>query len=248
MYFTYDGTLFGFLTVVFTAYEQHITPYAITKEGDAQPALFADARYIPGDSPKAERVAVGIGRISETALDSVVLAFYSGQSGRELIIYRFLQKLFEHKSGALTMHADADCSDLLKLAGKVMHEAHMYKGYVRFRETASGVFYAPIEPDNDLLMLEDFRSHFCERYNNQPFIIHDIRHKRMLVYDGAPYVIAAPDKTEITYSDDELLIRRLWRVYHSSISIASRASSKRQTGFLPKKHRRLMPEFFDDSE
>lgn len=61
-------------------------------------------------------------------------------------------------------------------------EIEHLKGFIRFRETAAGVYYAACAPDNDIL--PQLARHFIGRLAC-PFILHDIARAYALCYNGA---------------------------------------------------------------
>jgi probable DNA metabolism protein len=241
----YDGTFDGYLTAVFTLYEKKISADGVMNiipqtDTAYQPDLFDETQRILTDEIKAERVKRGITKISAEAADEVLHAFCHSAPERGRIIYRYLRLLFAGGAETLTMHAHPDRAAFAALALAVAHERHQYKGFTHFRETESGVFYAPIAPAYDILLLDDFTAHFCGRFNSQPFVIHDAAHGRMLVYDGAPRLIPAPPAISVGLSAAETEIFGIWKTYRAAAEIGERRSAKRQNRVLPKRHRKFM--------
>ena len=82
------------------------------------------------------------------------------------------------------------------------------------------------------------------QYNMQKLILHDVRRKKLIYYDGAVcHKLLAPDGVDITLSADEVAVRKLWKQYHTTASIESRKNPRLQNNFLPKKYRFFMHEF-----
>jgi len=249
MLITYDGTITGLMTAIFEIYGQKLQPDGLyAGQSVMQPSLTGEIRFIETDPEKARRVIAGAGKFGAGVLAEICAVFASAKPDKDMIILNFLRVLFVKGRAALTMHADKACSDFNYTARRVFGEAHHYKGFLRFSETENGVWYAEMEPENDLLLIDDFREHFADRYNDMPFLIRDRRHKRMMVYDGEGYLADSPDDLDVRYSSRELLIRGVWREFISAIAIKERKSDKRQMNFLPLRHRKTMTEFYVDTK
>ena len=115
------------------------------------------------------------------------------------------------------------------------------KGFVRFRESASGALYAPLSPDNDIVDL--LARHFAKRLPESPFVLHDVKRKKAAVWDGEHLFLAPLQQAEVMLSADEEGWQKLWKTYFSAVNIPSRERIKQQNGYLPKRYRKFMTEF-----
>ncbi|HEY8424079.1 MAG TPA: TIGR03915 family putative DNA repair protein [Clostridia bacterium] len=245
MIFVYDGSIEGFFTAVFEAYRLGVEPVAIhSSQKDFQTSLLYQTLSIETDFVKAEKVKTAVKRISYNALDNIYTAFRHCDSDKDLAIFRFMKLLFNKKSEALNMQAHPDVVAFNNLVYAVSHEIHRMHGFVRFRQTEYGVFYAPISPDHDIL--DAIAEHFIQRYKGTPFCIHDVSREKMLVYDGVICRIAPASKVQIALSEEEQAFQSAWRDYYDSVNIKKRKNLKLQRQFLPKRYRKFMPEFFSD--
>ena len=238
----FDGSLEGFLCVIFDRFYNKRAFDCVCPENEYQQALGAEYVYIDTDYEKANRVMAGIGKkISPDAQETVWRCFLSGDERKYMALYKYI--LLGFRVGAeVDSHLQDDAVLLThKLAAHVGKEAHLLKGFCRFAQTATGVFYAPITPVNYPLQI--LAEHFKKRLGNQAWIIHDKRHGLAAVYDGNDYVIKdVPKRADVILADDELY-QELWRVFHNAIGIEARKNSKLQRQMLPLRYRENMTEF-----
>ena len=115
---------------------------------------------------------------------------------------------------------------------------------MRFKETESGVLYAPYSPDNDITAL--LMPHFMKRLPYRPFVIHDLKRKTVGISDGRTFRMVKTDAlAEITLSKDEKEYENLFKSYFKSITIKERKNLKQQDNFLPKRYRKHLPETYE---
>ncbi|MCL2356310.1 MAG: TIGR03915 family putative DNA repair protein [Defluviitaleaceae bacterium] len=242
MLITFDGTFDGFLSVVYAVYYEKLEPVSIQIDGTEQLSL-ADLRRIETDSEKSARVFNAVRtKISPEAALRVYYAFLSSAENRFLSILKYIQLGFSvghmvdsrlHESFVRDVH------DFYKNVGR---EAHLLHGFCRFAETQQGVFYCPVTPKNDVLVL--LAEHFVERLMNQAWVIHDKRRKKAAIYDGKSYVVAeVPAGAEFSYADGELETQELWVQFFNALAITERKNKKLQRQLLPFHFRGNMTEF-----
>lgn len=148
---------------------------------------------------------------------------------------------------AVTGHlADPVVSLVDRWSRKILREYHRYLGLIRFRQLSDGVFYAPIEPDGNLLPL--LPAHFLDRFPDQRWIIHDVKRGTALLYDGKTIemvqILETPEHSDgdKLFSSEENLYTRLWRRYYDSIGIENRRNLRLRMQFMPKKTWKYLPE------
>ena len=84
----YDGSFNGYLTAIFTAFEQKLVIADIQKDSQSQSGLFSDVETVYTDVDKAKRVWNGIEKKSNTTIKNIYFAFLSENPGIELLLYR----------------------------------------------------------------------------------------------------------------------------------------------------------------
>ncbi len=239
-----EDNLISLFTAIFNAYEEKQDVIAITSEKGYQPSFDTVIKYVAEDKAKAERVKNGIikngGRLSLNDIETVIR---SGSPYKHTAIFNYVKLLLKKQRYIGNMLAETDVIVFDELRQKVSNEIHRIYGFLRFIETESGVFYSPIEPDNDITDL--IAPHFIKRFN-MPFIIHDVKRNKLCLFDGKKAVFIKHDKPLSIYlSEKEEEIERLWKRYFKSVNIKSRPHIKQQANYLPRRYRKYMPEFYD---
>lgn len=89
--FVYDGTFYGFLTIVFDSYLTKKIPIKICEEKNYEYNILDKIVYIETDEEKAQRVFNGIEKnISYDTLYVTYNAFLSGEKNKELRILKYV--------------------------------------------------------------------------------------------------------------------------------------------------------------
>lgn len=241
--YTYDGSFEGLMSVVFECYLRKSHPYDICRAENMQPVLFCENINIPADPQRAGRVIKSIyQKISSGAFYHIYCAYLSETPGCEMKILDFLEAGYKF-GPSVTKRLNLDCVyQLIDTAKTAASEAHLYRGFIRFKKLRSGVYYSEIEPKAHVLPI--ISHHFCERFSSMPFIINDLNHSECLVYNGVSAEIRAVESTPLLkYADDEPVFQDMWRQFYKTISIKERRNEKCRTSLLPKRYRRCMTEF-----
>lgn len=243
--YEYDGTFAGFLTCVFESYAHKEEPVCFLGPEDSRYTLW-DTRRVETNEELAERVWKGmVKNISPNAAQMVSRGFLTCLAERELHLWRFIRYGFQRGSGLLVDLADDRVDVLRKAVYHLEHEAHQYKGFVRFSDH-QGLLISEIEPKNRVLPL--LRAHFTARFNTERFIIYDHTHKEALVYQPRQWaILPLEDFASGRPGEEELTYRRLWRRFFSTIAIEGRYNPRCQNTNLPKRYRAMMTEFQIDS-
>ena len=239
--YRYDGSFAGFLCCVFESYDKKELPLDIAPLQRAEGSLFA-AKWVATDAGRARRVAASLPRrLGAEAASFVRRAFWTCLPQKELLLLRFLRLAYRVGPPVLRMLADDAVAPLVKAVRYLERESHLFKGFVRFAET-NGALVASIEPKNFVLPL--LRAHFCERYPEERFLIHDRTHGAALVY--APYksAIVALEALETPHPDvKEAAFQALWRSYYEAVEIKARQNPKCRMTQMPKRYWKHMTEF-----
>ena len=61
----------------------------------------------------------------------------------------------------------------VEMAKRTGRDVHRWKGFLRFRLLGDGVFYAPFEPDHNVLPF--LTAHFRKRLGDQEWMVHDLK-------------------------------------------------------------------------
>lgn len=232
MDYLYDGTFEGLLTCVHHHYYTEKADGIFTKE-IYQPSLITGYMEVETDEMKATTVYEAIEKkISTYDLRRIYRAFLSNDPDKEMKILRYLVKGFRKGSSMSLLHGDPVVYDIECLEKKISREKERMLQFVRFSVMENDILYARIEPDHDVVELT--AGHFCDRYRNDPFIIHDVKRNKALVsYQGQWYISYFDDSDIPDVSADEKEYRRLWKNYFDNIAIKERTNPRCQRNFMP---------------
>jgi len=242
--YCYDGSFAGFITVLACCGESGECPADITRNVPAQRGLFCEVSMVETDWWGYGRFLEKIARvISRHALRNAYHAFLSEDAGIEMAIHRYLSLGLLEGRRLDALLADKRVRPVHKAARKVRNEAHRMKGFVRFREVRHGFFYAALQPDCRIFTL--IAPHFCTRFSDQNWVIHDMGRKEAVFHDASrqQWAVAGTDLAlEPEYTDREMFYCELWRRYFSEAAIAERHNPALQKHMLPLKYRKYLVE------
>lgn len=245
----YDGSFNGFLTTVFKAFDERIQVADIQKNSQAQRGLFSDNETVFTQMDKAKRVWNGIQKKSNTAIKNIYFAYLSEAKGIELLLYRFIRKLFSKTEMVHLNFSDDTVLRISQLAKSVGREKHRMEAFVRFQLTQDDIYFANIEPDFDVLPL--ISKHFRSRYADQQWLIYDIKRKYGIFHNLGTVEIISLDLQEIhtnsmrksnTLTGEEYGYQMLWNNYFKSTNIKSRINKKLHTQHVPKRYWKYLSE------
>ncbi len=245
----YDGSFPGFLCALAEALN-------LARTGASVPTIRARGREAElfNESVEARRDdarAAGLWRrlsrkLGEERTRTCLEAFCSDFEGRETALAAVIARAAAAGPAVFDDLNDPATLLVAKAARRAGAQAQLVSGLVRFAELADGSWYAPIEPDCDVLPL--VAEHFAARYADMAFAIHDRRRGTALVHEpGAACALVegfefAGGGGGPAFSPRELELREGWRGYFASVSIAQRENRKLQASHMPKKYWRFLPE------
>ncbi|MFQ7473418.1 MAG: TIGR03915 family putative DNA repair protein [Anaerovoracaceae bacterium] len=230
--YLYDGTFEGLLTCI---YHHYYTEEAsgIFESKSYQHNMLGGSMEVKTDEAKAMRVYEAIEKkISPYDLKRIYKVFLSNEENKEYIILKYVVMGFKIGSSVSMFHGNPEVFAVQAVEKKINVEKERMMQFVRFSEMQGGVLYAEIEPDNDVIGL--IAEHFCDRFKNEPFIIHDIRRDKALVaYRKEWYITIFTSDDVPKKSDDEHMYQKLWKNYFDNIAIKERKNSRCQKNFMP---------------
>jgi len=244
----FDGSFEGFLCAVATCLESGERQPDFIREGDAHTVgLFAgDMRMIETDRKTALAFRKKfIDKTSQDAFATARYVFYSRNAGVELLVFRYLKLGLEVGARLAVMLAEEPVYSVNRIARQVSHEAHKFKGFVRFQEVEEGFLYAQIEPEADILPL--IAAHFAERVGDRPWMIHDPGRSQAAIFDLTSWrLVSGIELTaEPGATDAEREYAALWQHYFQRHAIKERHNPKLQQKHVPLRYRKHLTEFKD---
>ncbi len=234
--YIYDGSFDGLLTAIYEAYYRREIPENILLEADYQENFFSERVVINTDLEKSERVYKSIkNKISNSALKNIFYVFLSELRDAGTYIYKYLKLGWKTGPQIDLMLTNNDVQTIQKIREKVSRERHFLLGLLRFRKLQGNVYYAPLEPEYNVVGL--IAPHFAQRMADQNWIIHDVKRSIGAVYNKEEWIMReiALDK-KLILSDDELEYQKLWNQYFESIAIKDRINPRLQRSNMPMKY------------
>jgi len=244
--YRFDGSFEGFICAVSHSLEQGTANPSFVR-GDAllQHDLFGDqAMYVPA----IRAVAVDfrkrfVAAVSPEAFATARYAFHSQRPGIEQLVWRYLKLGCEAGRRLEGKLAEEPVYSVNRIGRQVCHEAHKFKGFVRFQELREGFLYACVEPQADVVPL--IAPHFVERVADRRWMIHDPARRQAALYDLSSWrliqdleLTATPDLTV-----DEREVAALWQRYFQHHAIAERHNPRLQQKHIPLRYRKQLTEF-----
>lgn len=248
--YVFDGTLEGLLTSIFEFYERKPGKIQLIAQQHFQPVLLMEALEIKSDEAKAMRVWQGL---EKKMGKEWLLRFYKVFLSEEAVMFQqlfdFACYIFDNPNGAVQNFGHPAVIAVTQMERRVSRERHRMKAFIRFQETADGIFYAPVEPDYNVLPL--ISNFFKNRYASQRWIIYDWKRKYGLYYDlqkVTEIVLEQQPQVKAGYlpagllQDKEQVYQLLWNDYFKSTNIPARKNMKLHIRHVPKRYWKYLTE------
>lgn len=240
--YEFDGTFDGLLTALFDAYFRRSFPDMLVRSGDVLP-MFCDEHYeVVTDEVKARRVWATLEkRMSRGALSAVAVSFLCEIADYDTVLFRYLHKAVDSKSGIENDFGDSDVVEMTRMARRVRYEAERLKQFVRFQKAADGTYFGMVEPLYNVLAISV--RHFADRFSTMKFLLYDKRRGFGYYYDGSDTrMVTLPEElhhiatgflADDMMDKDEKMFQRMWRTYFKAIAIKERANPRKQRQDMP---------------
>ena len=250
--YIFDGSLEGLLTAVFEFYERKSGRVKLVSQAHFEPVFLEETFEVINDEAKAKRVWIGLDKKISPEWKSRFYKSYLSESAEIFQhLFDFACYVFDHPKGAEDNFGHPSVIALSKIDKSVNREKHRMKAFIRFQETGDGIFYAPIEPDYNVLPL--IASFFKNRYADQKWIIYDLKRKyglfydlekvEEIIFDYVPEVkkSSAHLPSEVL-NDKEELYALLWNDYFKGTNIPARKNMKLHIQHVPKRYWKYLTE------
>lgn len=239
--YKYDGSFDGLMCCIFESYYKREIPMDIISPIVLQTTLIP-VRKVETDLQKSRRVVNSIPKkIGRQALDFVRYSFLTCIPQKELYILIFLRKGYQYGKSVMNMMADNTVNKLFRAVKNLTNESHLIEGFLRF-SVFNGGLVSQIGPKNYILPL--ITEHFCHRYPEEHFLIHDKTHDMALVYKPYKVQIIPIENLQMPEPDaKEQYFRKLWKLFYNTIEIKERRNTKCRMSNMPKRYWQYMTEF-----
>nr|WP_315026516.1 TIGR03915 family putative DNA repair protein [uncultured Chryseobacterium sp.] len=245
----YDGSFDGLLTAVFEVFEYRHKDAEITnKAGFHQENIFAEIHEVITQPEKSERVLNKLEQsIGKRGIHQLLKVFLSENSEMEKLILSVIKQSVKHPAvNILENFADPDVLKVSKICKSVGRESHRMTAFVRFEKMQDDLFFAKIDPDFNVLPL--IKKHFNDRYQDQKWMIYDLRRNYGILYDLETSDFFYPDeKLEIKdyqakFHNEEKNYQILWQRYFTKTNIVERKNLKLHVQHVPKRYWKYLTE------
>jgi len=239
----YDGTFEGFLSLVHEVYYKKYVPHAITKK-EPHANLLDEVVTIEYDEAKAVKVFRALQKeFPKEAQKTIMHIFLCDTNPFELDLLEYIKLGFKNQKELQNIN-NPHVFTIINLQKELFRHYHKYSGFLRFEELEDGTLYAKIDSKFSLTYL--LGAHFVKRFNNQNFIIHDV--KRALAfakYAEEAQVRSVADFELPSLSDEEEKFKKLWQTFFKSVAIETRKNERLQKQLVPLVYRTYMSEFIE---
>ncbi|REC48022.1 TIGR03915 family putative DNA repair protein [Chryseobacterium pennipullorum] len=245
----YDGSFDGLFTAIFEVFEYRYQDVDIVaREKFHQENIFAEIHETISQPEKSERVLNKLEQsIGKRGIHQLLKVFLSEDPELEKIILSSVrQSVKQQEKNILENFADPDILKISKICKSVDRERHRMTAFVRFEKMKDGVFFAKIDPDFNVLPL--IRKHFKDRYQDQKWMIYDLRRNYGIMYDLENCDFFYPDekldlnKYRDKFHDEENQYQTLWKRYFTKTNIVERKNMKLHIQHVPKRYWKYLTE------
>ena len=245
--YIFDGTMDGLLTAVFEFYERKPKAIQLVSQQHFEPVLLDEVYEVISDESKSKRVWEGL---KKKIGAEWLLRFYKGYLSEDAAtfqqLFHFACYIFDNPKGAEQNFGHPAVLAVTQMERSVNREKHRMKAFIRFEETVDGIFYAPIEPDFNVVPL--IANFFKNRYADQRWIIYDLKRKYGLYYDLNKVEEIVLEETPSLKTPADLLHGKeelyglLWKDYFKSTNIPARKNMKLHIRHVPKRYWKYLTE------
>jgi probable DNA metabolism protein len=234
--YVHDGTFEGLMSVIYEATKRNHVPEDVVTGVDESLLLFSDYVHIAADRGKAERVIAAVkSRLPENSWSRIIYAFLSEERQMPLALVKYVMAGWNVKRELESYCTHDAVKPVIDMASRVSKERHRMLGLLRFRRTADDIYYAPMEPDHNILPV--VTAHFSRRMAAQRWIIHDRRRNMAALHEKGDWQLTEFHvERSIDLHAEEALYQELWRGYFSAIAIQERKNKKLQRQLLPARY------------
>jgi len=232
------------LTLVYEVYYQKLKPKKILKELPNS-LILDDIRVIESDEIKSLKVLEGLKkRFAQKNFEVIFHIFMCDSVEFELDLLHFIILGFKSQKELENINYPF-VFNIQNLEKELFRYSHKMTGFIRFSELEDGTLYSKIETKFNIVY--HLGIHFSERFNNQNYIIHDIKRKLAFVKIGNTHQVQeVASFDEPTMSVNEEKFSNLWKTFFASVAIQSRKNVKLQRQMVPLLYRTFMTEFIEN--
>ena len=236
-----DGTLHGIFCALFTAFTYKMDDVTVSC-GNQQLSL-TDVQVSVSVEPKqVARISNALLRYGgDRLLFECETAMRSGDENKCDVLFRYLYRTLKQRRSLKNMLSLPEVIHFETLLKRIWGEVHRLHGFIRFARLSGGTYYAPFSPDHDVTEL--LLPHFSARYPSMPFALHDVKRKKIGVWNGKEYAVLDCDLPSAFFLDEEeQSYTSLWKAYYDAVTIQERPHQKQMLQYMPRRYWKYLPE------
>ena len=243
--YIYNDNFLSLLALIIKLAQKRIIPTNI-KPTDYNVSLFDELFEM--NLPETEAsITYIINKIGYNNFSIIFKLYLSNSEDKELNIYYYFLYSLKYKEKTIYMKNNKWILNAVKSSSYVSRENHKFKGFTRFKKMENDIYYAEINPTNNILSL--LSDHFKKRLSTEYWIIKDVNRKIYSIYDKKNLYIV--DEKEFRIKDfkessDEQDFVELWKEFYKTIGISSRENNRCRMNFMPKKYWKYIVEVSDE--
>lgn len=243
--YLYNNNFLSFLTLCILLIRKKIIPKDI-KEVNYNFGLFDEIILLdlPENIKTIDYIIKNIGRNNFNIIFKV---FLSNEDNKEILIYKFILYSLKYQEKTIYMKNIKEILKCVNISKYVSNENHKFKGFTRFKKYENNIYYAKINPTNNILYLLSI--HFKKRLSKDYWIIEDVNRKIYSVFDKKDFYILSKENFKISnfkLDKEEHKFANLWKDFYKTIGITERKNDKCRMNFMPKKYWEYIIEMSDE--
>lgn len=240
--YVYDGTFEGLLCALYVSLKRRERPDQIMAAAEEPVDLFSPMFEVQTTAGEVCTCYEFIrDHLSPRSLSKIFFAYLAQDKKREQKILNYF--ILGQREGPRIdrLLAEPVVRDIDELVYKVRRETHRLQGLIRFQELASGIYFAQISPDHNILTL--LAQPFAERMADLSWVIADVKRARALYYDqGESQLIPWSSVRLPKLATGEKKCADLWQEYFRAIAIQERRNPRLQRQCLPRRYWKYLVE------
>ena len=238
----------GILSAIYDAWSSRYghSHNLICIENNVNYNMFYEYLPVKTDIKKAQNIATAIKtKIAYSFYEFVESCLLSSDLGRADDIYRLVILGFHAGASARNFLSYPVIQRLNKLERNVWNEQHHYFGFIRFEELENNMLFAKFRPVNNIITR--VIPHFADRFPKENIMIVDVKRGIIAFSRHGKIALATAADTDLADltlldSENELLLRKLWKSFVDTIEIKERSNKALQQQNMPLRFREFMPE------
>lgn len=211
MIVVYDGSFEAYLSIVYEYYYSKLDIQSIKREFP-NTLLVDEITEIEYDEIKSKKVLEALkSKFKKKYFETVLNIFMCDSAEFELDLLNYIVLGFKDQSELENINHEA-IFNIRALQKEFFGVYQKMSGFIRFEELEDSTLYAKIDVKFNVLYY--LGKHFSKRFNNQKFIIHDLKRELAFLHNESYRGIQKVSSFDApVFSNDEMKFRKLWQTF-----------------------------------